>query len=221
MRVERHQGEADGAVASSGFILAHYPTTMQRTALRVIRDEHQALAAMLRSIAMLVRRQSQSGERPDFDVLRAMLFYIDEFPERLHHPKETELLFPLLRERCPEIVPVLDRLDADHDRGERAIRTLEHEMLAYEVLGEPRRAAFEQALSQYVDRYLEHMAVEETQVLPAALRVLSDAEWQRLDEAFAANRDPATGHPVDDVYRPLFSKIAMMAPAPIGLGGAH
>jgi hypothetical protein len=31
---------------------------------------------------------------PPFDVLRAMLFYIDEFPERLHHTKESELLFP-------------------------------------------------------------------------------------------------------------------------------
>jgi hemerythrin-like domain-containing protein len=27
-------------------------------------------------------------------VLRSMMFHIDEFPERLHHPKETELLFP-------------------------------------------------------------------------------------------------------------------------------
>jgi hemerythrin-like domain-containing protein len=28
-----------------------------------------------------------------FDVLRAMLFYVDEFPERLHHPKESALLY--------------------------------------------------------------------------------------------------------------------------------
>ena len=26
-----------------------------------------------------------------FDVLRAMLFYIDEFPERLHHPEGVEV----------------------------------------------------------------------------------------------------------------------------------
>lgn len=202
-----------------GLILSfEHGDVMQPSALRIIRDEHLALAAMLRSMGLLVRQAHAAGRTPDFGVLRAMLFYVDEFPERLHHPKESELLFPLLRERCPELAPVLDRLDSDHDRGERAIRSLEHAMLAYEVLGESRRAAFEQALSQYVDRYLEHMAVEETQVLPAAQRVLQPAEWQRLDEAFAANRDPATGHPVDDVYRPLFTRITMNAPSPIGLG---
>jgi hemerythrin-like domain-containing protein len=194
--------------------------TMQHTALRIIRDEHLALAAMLRSLRLMVKRAHHNGMQPDFGVMRAMLFYVDEFPERLHHPKETDLLCPMLRERCPELLPVLDRLDSDHHRGEQAIRVLEHAMLAYEVLGEPRRAAFEEALGQYVDRYLEHMAVEESQVLPAAQRVLDDAEWSRLDAAFADNRDPATGHAVNDVYRPLFSRIAMLAPAPIGLGAA-
>ena len=58
-------------------------------------------------------------------------------------------------------------------------------------------------------------------MLPAAERVLSDTDWAVLDRAFAANRDPLTGHPVDDVYRPLFSKIVRTAPAPIGLGPAQ
>jgi hemerythrin-like domain-containing protein len=149
-----------------------------------------------------------------------MLFYVDEFPERLHHPKESQLLFPLLRRRCPEIGAVLDRLDRDHGEGERAIRNLEHALLAFEVLGPGRAAAFEQALQRYVDDYLAHMALEESQVLPAAERVLSESDWAVLDRAFAANRDPLTGHPVDDVYRPLFSKIVRTAPAPIGLGPA-
>ena len=64
--------------------------------LEIIRDEHQALAAMLRSLSMLLAHARRHGAMPDFDVLRAMLFYIDEFPERLHHTKESELLFPRL-----------------------------------------------------------------------------------------------------------------------------
>lgn len=193
---------------------------MNHSALHVIRDEHHALSAMLRSLSLLVRRSHAAGSPPDFALLRAMLFYVDEFPERLHHPKESTLLFPLLRRRCPQLVPVLDRLDAEHAQGEQAIRELEHALLAYEVLGPARREAFEQALARYVAHYLEHMALEESQVLPAALQALADAEWQALDDAFAQNRDPATGHPVPDLYRPLFSKIALMAPAPIGLGNA-
>ena len=49
---------------------------------------------------------------------------MDEFPERLHHPKESELLFPQVRECCPALAATLDRLDADPARGAAAIRQL-------------------------------------------------------------------------------------------------
>jgi hemerythrin-like domain-containing protein len=185
--------------------------------LEIIRDEHQALAAMLRSLSMLLAHARRHGATPDFDVLRAMLFYIDEFPERLHHTKESELLFPLLRERAPAITPVLDELDHDHARGESAIRELEHALLAFEVMGPSRREAFEAAVQRYVGFYLEHMALEESQVLPAARAAFSGDDWLALDAAFEANRDPLTGHEPADEYRALFRRIAMAAPAPIGL----
>lgn len=173
---------------------------------------------MLRSMVLLVQQSQRNKRSPPFDVLRAMLLYVDEFPERLHHPKESELLFPKLRERCPELKDTLDRLDADHTRGEAAVRELEHSLLAYEVLGEDRRVAFETALNAYVDGYLAHMSAEEKQILPAAQQHLDAADWQALDAAFAANRDPLTGHAADKTYEPLFHKIVASAPAPIGLG---
>lgn len=193
---------------------------MRTAALDIIRDEHQALAAMLRSLKLLLARARREGTQPDFAVLRAMLFYVDEFPERLHHPKESELLFPRLRERAPELAPLLQRLDHDHERGEAAIRKVEHALLAFEVMGETRRAAFEQSVERYVAGYLEHMATEEAEVLPAARRALTPADWAELDAAFAANRDPLTGHEPGDEYRELFHTIVNTAPAPIGLGAS-
>jgi hemerythrin-like domain-containing protein len=190
---------------------------MRHAALTVMNDEHQAIAAMLRSVSMLVAQSARAKKLPDFGLLRAMLFYLDEFPERLHHAKETRLLFPKVRERCPELASVLDRLDADHARGETAIRALERTLVAFEILGESRRDAFEQAMQRYVGAYLHHMAVEETQVLPTARECLTEADWVELDAAFEANRDPLTGHPASDEYRALFSKIVAAAPAPIGL----
>ena len=191
---------------------------MRHLALDVIQDEHRALSAMLRSMGLLVAQASREGHAPDFAVLRAMLFYVDEFPERLHHPKESELLFPRLRQRCPGLASTLDRLDADHARGATSVRQLAHSLLAYEVLGTPRRAAFEQALEGYISGYLQHMAVEEAEVLPAARSTLTEADWAVLDSAFATNRDPLTGHVADDVFKPLFRQILMTAPAPVGLG---
>jgi hemerythrin-like domain-containing protein len=191
---------------------------MRHLAIDVIHNEHQALAAMLRSMHLLVAQAQREGRDPDFSVLRAMLFYVDEFPERLHHPKESALLFPALRQRCPELRGTLDRLDADHGHGETAIRALAHALLAWEVLGQPRRQPFIDALDRYIDGYISHMAAEEQEVLPAARRHLTESDWAALDAAFAANRDPLTGHPAEAAFQPLFQKILRSAPAPIGLG---
>ena len=193
---------------------------MSHATLTIIRDEHQALAAMLRSLGMLLAEHRRKGVPPDFGVLRAMLLYVDEFPEKLHHTKESELLFPTLRARSAEAADVLDKLDRDHAQGEKAIRDLEHDLLAYEVLGGDRAASFEKSVNRYIDFYLAHMRIEESQVLPLAQRVLTEDDWAELDAAFMKNRDPLTGHEPDDVYRPLFSRIVMTAPAPIGLGPA-
>ncbi len=194
---------------------------MRHTTLDVINEEHQALAAMLRSLGLLLAQARREQRAPDFDVLRAMLLYVDEFPERLHHRKETDLLFPKVRQRCPDLAAVLYRLERDHEAGERSIRALEHALLAYEVLGEPRREPFEQHVAHYTRFYLEHMALEESEILPAARTAFTAEDWAELDAAFATHRDPLTGHAAEAEYRPLFQKILMQAPAPIGLGPAR
>jgi hemerythrin-like domain-containing protein len=194
---------------------------MSHAALRVIHDEHAALAAMLRSILLLLSQHRREGTLPDFAALRAMLFYMDEFPEQRHHLKESQLLFPKLRLRTAEANHVLDRLDQEHARGERAIRDLEHALLGFEMMGEPRREAFEHAAQQYADFYFQHMSLEEKQIMPLAEKLLTAQDWAELDEAFAANRDPLTGHEPDDDYRALFTRIVNALPAPLGLGAAR
>ncbi len=195
---------------------------MQHESLRVIRDEHAALAAMLRSLSMMVKRGP--GDQPGkfFDVLRAMLFYIDEFPEKLHHPKETELLFPKVLQAAPQVAPAIERLDRDHTHGEASVRELQHLLLAWELLGDGRREVFDAAARKYVKFYLEHMQLEETEILPLAEKSLSAQDWAELDRAFASNRDPLTGkYPRDPGYDRLFTRIVMTAPEPIGLGSTR
>lgn len=192
---------------------------MSHESIRIIHDEHAALAAMLQSLRMMVQRGPTSEPENFFDVLRAMLFYIDEFPERLHHTKETELLFPPVRARAPHLKDALDKLDKDHAYGESAVRELQHLLLAWELLGESRRAAFDQAAKRYLEFYLEHMRLEETVIMPEAEKVLTEDDWKVLDAAFATNCDPLTGkYPRDPVYDRLFTRIVMRAPSPIGLG---
>ncbi len=197
----------------------HQETDMKHSSLQIIRDEHASLAAMLRSMRMMVERGPADAPENFFDVMRAMLFYIDEFPERLHHTKESDLLFPRVVQRAPQVMGTVDRLERDHMSGEKAVREVQHLLLAWELLGESRRQDFTEAFTQYVDFYLEHMRLEETVILPEAEKVLSEADWKELDEAFEKNRDPLTGkYPPDPAYDRLFTRIVMRAPSPIGLG---
>jgi len=193
--------------------------------LRIIRDEHSALSAVLRSIGLLLTESRRHGRPPDFAVLRAMLFYIDEFPEKVHHTKESDLLFPRVRQRSAALGDVLDRLDAEHGRSHAEIRELEHDLLTLEMMSESadsesRLVRFETAIHAYIAAYLDHIRTEELQILPLAERVLSTADWAELDAAFMQNRDPLTHREADDAFRPLFKRILMALPAPLGLGPA-
>jgi hemerythrin-like domain-containing protein len=192
---------------------------LAQESIRIIRAEHSALAAMLQSMVMMIKRGP--GESPElfFDVLRAMLFYVDEFPERLHHPKETELLFPPVARLAPETKDTIEKLSHDHRQGEAAIRELQHLLLGWEQLGDARRDAFEQAATRYHDFYMDHMRLEEQVILPAAIKVLSEADWNALDSAFASHRDLLVHqNDRDPIYDRLFTRIVMRAPAPIGVG---
>ena len=192
---------------------------MTHPSIRIIRDEHMALAAMLRSLGMMLDRGPSQEPEAFFDVVRAMLFYIDEFPEKRHHPKESNLLFPRVARLAPEVFDTVVLLEKDHSNGESTVRELQHMLLAWELLGEARRAVFEQAVKRYISFYLEHMRLEEEVILPAALRVLDDQDWAELDAAFATNCDPLTGkYPRDPIYDRLFTRIVTLAPEPIGLG---
>lgn len=192
---------------------------MPHLSLQVIHDEHTALAGLLKSLTMMIERGPGDDPEGFFDVLRAMLFYIDEFPERLHHTKETELLFPPVLRAAPELAATLERLEADHTQGEHAVRELQHLLLAWELLGQTRRTAFESAAKRYLAFYSVHMRIEETEIIPAAKALLTDDDWANLDAAFATNCDPITGkYPRDPSYDRLLTHIVMRAPAPIGLG---
>lgn len=194
---------------------------MRHAASIIICQEHSALSAMLRSVLLMLAQHRPTGTPLDCASLRAILFYLDEFPEKRHHRKETQLLFPKLRARTPLSRELLDRLDEDHARGEHRIRELGHLLLGCEMMGESRFKAFEDAATRYVQFYFEHMLLEEREVLPLAEQVLTADDWAELDEAFTADRDPLGGATPDASYVALFTRIVNLVPAPLGLGPAR
>lgn len=186
-------------------------------AIRILRAEHHSLAAVLHGLRHLAHTAENPRVRPQFDVFRAMIRYVDEFPERLHHPKEDQFLFARLAERAPETIPLLDSLRAEHREGARRIRELERTLDQFERSWPHWSGPFAAAVEEYAEFHRRHMQREEREVLPAAERALNAEDWQAIEQAFAGNEDPIADLREQDLTK-LFTRIVSIAPAPIGLG---
>ena len=187
-------------------------------ALRIIYDEHRGLAAVLHGMLYLVHEIRDRRSKPNFELLGAMIYYIDAFPERFHHPKEDEYLFRLLRLRCPQAAPLLDRLATEHRAGAEKIRTLEQALARYQQGGDGEFSNFLAAVEAYAAFHWEHMRLEEKEALPLAEKYLSAGDWELVDAAFLGHADPLLGAKVGAKYDALFTRIVNLAPPPIGLG---
>jgi hemerythrin-like domain-containing protein len=69
-----------------------------RGAIHVIFKEHEQLSAVIAGMLRFVRLLETGGKTPGLMVFRAMLYYIREYPEQVHHPKEDNYLFARLRQ---------------------------------------------------------------------------------------------------------------------------
>jgi len=187
-------------------------------AINVIRSEHRSIAAVLHGLLYLIGEIRAGRSDARFDALRAMVHYIDAFPERLHHPKEDRYLFLALRKRTGEANAALDRLEQQHQQGAEMIRHIEQALLRYEQGGAQFFEAFASRASEYADFHWRHMREEEDAILPLAERVLTAEDWEVIDNAFAGNDDPLLGIEPRRDYERLFTRIVMLVPPPIGIG---
>ena len=187
--------------------------------LNQLHQEHRMIGAVLHGMEYLIDAHRTKGLRVDPKVFRAMLYYLDIFPERLHHQKEEQCLFATLRRRSESADAILRRLSEDHAAGERRIKALEQAFLRYEEGGEREFHAFAEDAHAFINDYFDHMNREETEIMPLAERVLHQEDWVDIEIAFALDRDPLHDADPDD-YEKLFSRIVHLAPPPIGVGPA-
>src|SRR5215470_5319879 len=194
------------------------PRKIQIQSLRIIEDEHRSLAAVLHGMLHMVREIREHDATPSFDAFGAMVYYIDAFPERFHHPKEDRYLFRLLRLRCPRASALLDRLEEEHRIGAHKIRTLEQALARYQAGGDDEFPYFAAAVDDYADFHWKHMAAEENEVLPLAKEHLTKEDWDTIDAALLGHADPLVGIEAGTEFRGLFRRIVNLAPPPIGVG---
>jgi hemerythrin-like domain-containing protein len=186
-------------------------------AIGIIYDEHRSISAVVSALKALARMAGEGRYKPDFAVFRAMIYYIDAFPERMHHPKEDAYLFAHLLRRDPEARPLVEELEAEHVESAKLVRDLEQAMIAYEQTWPKGADVFNGAVDAYAQFHWNHMRREEHEIIPRAERALKPEDWADIEAAFAGNADPIADLRNSD-FEALYQRILMLAPAPVGLG---
>ncbi len=190
-------------------------------AMRIIMDEHQALAGIIHAVRHLIKEIGAGRLQPDFALLQAMVHYLDAYPEKRHHPREDRYLFAALRRRTGEGAAVLARLEDEHAHGDARIKALEA-ALAHYVAGAPDGfEGFAQAFANFAEFYRNHMLLEEREILPLVKKHFTAEDWAAADAGFADSPDPlggVRGADTHEDFQRIFSKLVAAAPAPIGLG---
>jgi hemerythrin-like domain-containing protein len=69
---------------------------------QIIHSEHRSMFAVIHALEYLAERLGSRDATPDFRLLNAILYYVREYPERLHHPTEDRVLFARIRARTTE-----------------------------------------------------------------------------------------------------------------------
>jgi nucleotide-binding universal stress UspA family protein/hemerythrin-like domain-containing protein len=184
--------------------------------LATIIDEHRSIAAVIRGLERVVGSIREQREPPPFQLLKAMLYYIKEFPEALHHPKEDAYLFSRLRQRTPEFDDTLTELERQHEEGHEVVAQLERALERYEADPAGGLPAFAVAVERFASTQWAHMNLENKVILPAAQKHLTVEDWAEIGQAFASNGDPRFAVDHDDEFRLLFARILNLVPAAPG-----
>jgi hemerythrin-like domain-containing protein len=184
-------------------------------AVALIKAEHRALARLLGAMQALVARLRDPAGSGDPELFDAMLRYIEIVPDRLHHPKEDQVLFPALAQHTNEGKKLIEELERDHARGGPLLGALRKAFKSYCAGGINGLNQLATAVDDFAEFYWHHMRTEEEQLLPLAQLHLTLEDWQRVASAFGNNKDPLFGGELAEDYRQLYQCIVVLTPHPL------
>jgi hemerythrin-like domain-containing protein len=96
------------------------------------RNIEKLLAILERELEVFDR-----GDRPDYEVIRAVISYFEVYPEVYHHPQE-DLVFAKLRTRDPVAAAKVGDLAREHHKGAERLRRVAHAVERHHMMMEDR-----------------------------------------------------------------------------------
>ena len=148
------------------------------------RNIEKLLAILERELEVFDR-----GDRPDYEVIRAVISYFEVYPEVYHHPQE-DLVFAKLRERDPVAAAKVGDLAHEHHKGAERLRRVAQAVRYVLADGEVLRQNVDTIVRDFIAHERQHMMMEDRYFFPAALEALKPQDWTEIALAVTGHKDP-------------------------------
>lgn len=155
--------------------------------IEMLREEHrdiEKLLLVLEDELSVFDRQ----ERPDYEVIQAVIRYFQDYPDCCHHPKE-DMIFEKLKARDPVAAKSVGDLEAEHRhegrRLQRVADIVRNILLDHEI---PRQT-FDDVMHDFIEKERAHMRMEERLLFQAAVNALRPDDWAEIDSRWSDKKD--------------------------------
>lgn len=148
------------------------------------------------------------AEKPDYDVIQAIVQYLESYSARYHHPKE-DLVFAKVREREPEAASTIGDLEAEHEVIGAEFQKFADAVQSVLLEAEMPRKTFDKIARCFLDHERRHIETEERDFFPLARKVLTPEDWAELDAKMTDAKDPLFSDEVEEEFRTLRRQILL------------
>lgn len=176
-------------------------------AVQLIHQDHVNLDKVLTVLLEVGGDLPEQRSEDALSVLNDCVYYIEVFPERFHHPKEETILFPFVRRKRPDLAPVLNELETQHESGRKAIEEMAESLRKLASDWDGNREAFQEQVRSYVKLQREHMSVEEREILKPVEASLSSVDMNTINRAYGVTTDPLFGENLATGFEALLKRI--------------
>jgi hemerythrin-like domain-containing protein len=165
------------------------------------RNIEKLLAVLERELEVFDR-----GDRPDYEVIRAVISYFEVYPEVYHHPQE-DLVFAKLGTRDPAAAAKVGDLAREHRKGAERLRRVAHAIDSVLADRDVLRQNVDTIVRDFIEQERRHMMIEERDFFPAALKALKPQDWTEIASAVTGRKDPLFSEDAEEPFDALRAHI--------------
>ena len=149
------------------------------------------------------------GDRPDYEVIRAVISYFEVYTEVYHHPQE-DRVFASLKVRDPVAAAKIGDLAREHQKGAERLRRVAHAIDSVLADREVLRQNVDTIVRDFIEHERRHMMMEDRDFFPAALRALKPQDWTEIASAVTGLKDPLFSDVAEERFDALRAHISRL-----------